>query len=909
MQIPITGGQPSDLPATKFYAPALPGNLLARERLHDQLMLAMQSRFTLLSAPAGAGKTTLLNSWRTNKQAGQKMVWLSLDASDNDVVHFWSYIAIALKQMHGIGDHVLSTLKSSLKPSINAALTQLCEELAAHNENYLLILDDYHFIDEPYIHDTLLQFIEQMPPNIHIIIATRVDPPLPLARLRAHGLMTEIRIADLRFTQTEIAELVARRLTIELSEADLTALETVTEGWVAGLQLVLLSMQDKRDITAFIASLSGTHRFIADYLAEEVLRSQPEAVQDFLLHTAHLKMLCGDLCDAVTGSDDGQRMLEWLERANLFLVALDDERRWYRYHHLFADFLRKQQAQQLADDQPELYARAAAWCQTAGDSTSAIDYALAAGDFDSVVRLIVAHAEARLSIGEVGTVRRWLAGLPEHVRRDHPILSLYHAWILMNTGQVDRIEAALVAAETALKSESLTLTGTERRIVAGEIAAMRGMMMMVVMQRPSFEFTAQASELLSPDNWLTGLNLFNLGFAYAWRGEIDTARNTLQAATESSLNSNNLYVAAMSIAAHSLFYAYWGDLNMADTVCKQGQADIGPERIKQPVAHLLYAAKAELDRERGYLQSARDLSRTAIQQLTPMENPELVVESHITLARALYALGDHDIAFETLDKLEAICDSPLVMIWSRIQVNCHRVRLEIKTGDVDRASGRMHTINHYWAQMAHIVADSHIAFHHDYVAFTEIRLLIAQNRYQDALDKLNGYLDMLTSLLGCEPPPSTRIEAGILRTLILHGLEGHSHRVYRVLAEALALAAPQRYVRLFADEDRPLTHLIYHLPARLLTQYDVPRDYIRLLLSSADYRPTEKSHSELFEALSEREIEVLQMVSDGYANQEIAEELHVSISTVKWHLSNIYGKLGVNKRTQAVLRARELELL
>lgn len=898
------------LPVTKLYIPLPHDDLLLRTRLHHQLQSGLNRRFTLISAPAGSGKTTLLNVWCIRSRAERAIAWVSLDSFDNDPVRFWTYVAAAIDEAHpDESSQARALLESSLTPPINAALVELCNELAAVEQDCLLVLDDYHLIEEPQIHTDVLKFIEMMPPNAHVIISTRVDPPLPLARLRAHGLMAEVRIEDLRFTREEIADLLTQRLPISLSSEHVTALEASTEGWIAGLQLAMLSMQSNPDITSFITSLSGTHRHIADYLTEEVLRSQSPDVQRFLLQTAHLRSLCGPLCDAVTGQNNSQQMLEWLERANLFVVPLDDDRHWYRYHHLFADLLRKQQTQLYASSLPDLYQRAAAWSEAAGMVDNAIDYALEAQNYEAATRLIVHHAEGHLSRGELVTVRRWLQSMPPAARRQHPHLSLYYAWALLAAGQIDQVEDNLQAAEAVLDTTHHHLTKRELCTVHGEIAVVRGMLAMIIEQKPSFEFPARASELLPPDNWLIGLNQFNLGFAHLWRGDIKKADTALHAAIESSLKANNLYVAALAITMHGMFHGYWGELNEAEIMYRRGVASLGQERMKLPIAYLIKYVKGELDRERGDLQPARDLLEEVIENLTRMENPELVVEPHISLARSCFALGDHDSAFRVMDEIDAICDSPLVMTWSRVQVNSHYARLLIRAGRLDQAASRLNLALHSMDQIAHIIESSYVPFYRDYVVFTEVRLKLAQQRADEARILIEKHLNSVTG----EIARATRIEAGILRTLALHAIESHSHRVYRTLAETLAIAQPHRFVRLLADEGPVVGEILQHIPRKLLEQYDLSADYVRQLVEASGYQATDTQLTDpqaaLVEPLSERELEVLRLIADGYGNQQIAEELYLSLSTVKWHLSNIYGKLGVNKRVQAISRARELKLI
>ena len=437
---------------TKLYVPKWRPDLVQRARLIERLDSGFERKLTLVSAPAGSGKTTVLAEWVAATPAGERRVaWVSLDQSDNDPALFWAYLITALQTVQsGVGEKALSLLHSPQPPPIEALLGTLLNEISTISHNFVLVLDDYHLIDTQPIHAAITFLLGHLPPQMHVAIASRADPPLPLSRLRGRGELAELRDSDLRFTPDEAAAFLNEVMGLELSADDVAALETRTEGWIAGLQMAALSMQGRKDLTGFIETFSGTHRYLLDYLGEEVLQRQADHVQSFLMQTSILGRLTGPLCDAVTGQTDGQAMLEKFERANLFTTALDDERRWYRYHHLFAEFLVRRLSQQEVSQVADLHRRASVWCEANDLWHEAIGHALAAADFDTAARLIV-HATDTIGIaGETNTFLGWLDSFPDEQFSARPQLCIYHSAALGNNLQYDAAERRLQEAETAI---------------------------------------------------------------------------------------------------------------------------------------------------------------------------------------------------------------------------------------------------------------------------------------------------------------------------------------------------------------------------------------------------------------------------------------------------------------------------
>jgi LuxR family maltose regulon positive regulatory protein len=540
------GAQDLTLLTTKLYIPPPLPNLVERPRLVKRLDegLRLGHRLTLISAPAGFGKTTLVSDWL--RKTDFPVAWLSLDESDNDPARFLIYFIAALSRVEGTGSTfgkgALTMLQSSQPPATDVVLTALINEVAAFPDRIILVLDDYQTIASSSVDDALTFLLENLPPRMHLVIATREDPHLPLARLRAQGQLTELRATDLRFSSSEAAEFLNQAMDLDLSTEHIAALEARTEGWIAGLQLAAISMQGRKDATSFINSFSGSHRFILDYLIEEVLGQQSEHVQTFLLQTAILDRLTGSLCDAVcgascedTGQDDGRTTLEMLEHANLFLVPLDEERRWYRYHHLFADLLRQRLHQTQPDWVPALHRRASGWYQDHGFVDEAIEHALRGEDFTRAAHLIEKYADALWQRGEHITVSNWTNALPDSLVRERPYLCVYHAWALQLTGQFDAAEARLSAAEEALTSFCQE-NDADAKTIRGHVHSHRAYLTFIRGEHAkTINYARQALEQLPPEATVirTQTALY-LGVAYRFQGELQAALDIFTEAVASS---------------------------------------------------------------------------------------------------------------------------------------------------------------------------------------------------------------------------------------------------------------------------------------------------------------------------------------------------------------------------------------
>lgn len=488
---------------TKLYIPSLRPELVSRPRLLTRLNegLARQAGVTLISAPAGFGKTTMLSAWIPHSQ--RCVVWVSLDEGDNDPTRFWVYFIGAIQKLQSnLGENALLLLQSPQPPPLELILTTLLNELAPFPDSFALVLDDYHVVENPAIHAATLFLLDHLLPQMHLIITTRVDPPLPLSRLRARGQLTELRAADLRFTSAEVATFLNEVRGLNLSAETVVALETRTEGWIAGLQLAALSMQGRDNINGFVEAFTGSHRFILDYLTDEVLQQRPKGTGDFLLQTSILDRLCGSLCDAVTGQRDGQMTLERLEQANLFIVALDDERKWYRYHHLFAEVLRQGLQRSLsAEVVADLHCRASTWYEQEGLVDEAVHHALVGYDFEQAARLIEGVHSTKWQTGEIKTLQGWLAALPVAAWRTHPRLWLVQAWAAMTLGEFSEADEKLREAEAAVA----LLDEASARSLLPEVLAFRASYASLIRDPSAVQLAQQALRDLPQDYWLRGM--------------------------------------------------------------------------------------------------------------------------------------------------------------------------------------------------------------------------------------------------------------------------------------------------------------------------------------------------------------------------------------------------------------------
>ncbi|GAB4201185.1 MAG: LuxR C-terminal-related transcriptional regulator [Roseiflexaceae bacterium] len=939
-----------DLLVTKLALPPLRSALVERPRLLARLHEGLRGPLTLVSAPAGFGKTTLLASCLRNappeaRPAHQAQVaWLALDTSDNDPVRFWRYVIAALeRQRPGVGARALRLLPGSADRLSEAALTALINGLAELPRPIVLALDDYHLIDEPLIHAGLTFLLDHMPAPLRLVIASRTTPPLPLERLRVRGQVVELDAASLRFTADEATQLLNRVMGLGLPPEAVGALAERTEGWGAGLLLAALSLRDRPDPEAFIAAFSGAHRTVLDYIAAEVLERQPPAIQRFLLHTAVLDRMCAELCDAVTerleardlrlgdseslqtpspmpsvSSDTpqasslkpqaSQTMLEWLERANLFVVPLDEERRWYRYHQLFGDVLRERLRLRAPELLPELHLRAARWYAGQGLSSEAVEHALAAGDWEMAAPLIAQTGREMLLRSELTTLRHWLDALPPAQLRAHPRLCLMDGWFLVLSGLIDQAEQLLVHVERLaidpatppdpeLPDEMLMLRMT--------IGALRGTHTQLE------ELPDRVIVRLQQNPFMRSIAALLAGYPPAFRGDIGLATQAFERAAQIGRDSGSPLIVLLALCQLADLQVLQGRLRQAVTTYEQARAELtSHQRTRLTLEGLVLIGQGELARERNELLRAELLLNEGLAYSASIGEFNHI-DGYVSLARVALARGDTARAELLAQRAAELAERLNISLLGRMARSA-QARLWVATGELARAQ--------QWADAPAIQLAGHDLRDENwsYVLIeieqlTRVRLLNAHGCHREALAVLEWLL------------PSTgervrnRIEGLVQRAVALCGL-GEPAAGCDCLAEALGLAEPEGYVRLFLDEGRNLQPLLHELAAqdastaayaaRLLDQL---RREPRLAgghggdaASQPDPAAEEPGDAQF---LSPRELEVLRLIADGMSNSEIAARLVVAQSTVKKHVHNIFGKLGAQSRTRALVRARELGLL
>lgn len=877
--------------ATKLYRPKWRAGSVPRARLIQRLRQGSERKLTLLSAPAGSGKTTLLAEWLAAPRAGERAAgWVSLDATNNDLTSFWSYIIAALQTVQsGVGEQARALLNSPQPPPIEAVVTTLINDITAITDDFTLVLDDFHVIDAEPVHRAVTFLVDHLPPRMHLVIASRADPPLPLARLRGRGDLHELRAADLRFTPDEAAAFLNEVMGLDLSAADVAALETRTEGWIVGLQLAALSMQEREDVPGFIRAFAGDDRYIVDYLVEEVLQRQPDDVRGFLLQTSILDRLCGPLCDAVLldPAASGQATLEAIERANLFLVPLDNERRWYRYHHLFADLLRQRLHQGAASSAgdaergvAELHIRASEWYEHNGLEIEAFHHAAAANDVARVERLIEGAWMPLHFRGAVAPVLNWLESQPRTVLDARPSLWTTYASVLLVTGQGDRVEPKLHAAEAALQdAEPDDMT----RDLIGRIAAIRATV--AATQTEVATIIAQsrrALEYLHSDNLpFRTSTAWKLGYAYHLQGDRAAARHAYTDVIRTGTASRNTIFTLVATIGLGNVQETDNQPYLAAETYRSALHLLGDQPL--PVASEAHLGLARIYYEWNDLDAAHQHGQQSIHPGRQTENDGRFVAGEVFLAHLKHVRGDDAGAATLLDAAEEF-----VRRHHRVRqmpaVAAARVRILLHQGNLPAAARLAQAHNLPISQARVCLAQGDLS--------TTLVLLAPVRQRAEA----KGWAD-------------ERLAVMVLQAVALQA-HGETDEAAQLLGEALTLAEPGGLIRIFVDEGDAMRRLLRHAAARgvagaytrrLLAAFDTPAQPVATAAPAAT--------AGLIEPVTAREVEILRLVAAGMRNQEIADQLVISLPTVKRHIANAYGKLGVSHRTEAVARATELNLL
>jgi LuxR family transcriptional regulator, maltose regulon positive regulatory protein len=909
--VPLTN---DSLVSTKLRPSQGRPKLVARPQLTAMLERESGRKLTLISAPAGFGKTTLLVDWLRGREDGdQSVAWVSLDEGDNDPVRFLTYLVAALRRTvgEGFGEGVLAALRSPEPPRMEAVLGAFVNELDDLPGEVAVVLDDYHVIDSEAVHGVASFLLEHLPPNVHLVISSRIDPPLQLSRLRTRNQMTELDAAHLTFTSEEAASFLNTVMGLELSAEDVAMLEERTEGWIAGLQLAALSMRDRKDVPGFIKAFSGSHRDVLDFLAEEVLRRQPERVQEFLLETSMLDHLTGPLCDALTSRSDGQEMLERLERENLFVVPLDEERRWYRYHHLFADFLRTRLERQSPERVSEQHCQAAAWYEQDGLISEAVGHALAAEDHERAADLIEQGIAEMWRRGEVMTLLGWLEVLPEGAKRRRPRLLLEHATALMVVGRLDEVEPLLREAEHAAGGSRADSVGDQvdtgeahRRYVLGYVATIRAWRTVRLGDpQGAIELARQALALLPEDDSRSrNIAAFSLAGAYQDAGDLAAASAVFAEISERGLAAGHDYMALGAMAHQAELQMARGRLREAELILQRA-LQLAAERggASLHATGEVHVTVGQLSYEWNDLDSAAHRLKEGMELARRISRFDTLVDAYIALSRVQRARGDVEGTLEATQEADRLAQRSGVGE-EIVKAAVWKARLHLTMGDLATAAIEQDRATGVSGRVPHSVQDIE--------RIGLARLLVAREEHDEALEMLAR----LREAAEASGKTGKAIEILALEAVALQA-KGEKEQAVGILARALALAEPEGYVRTFADEGSPMAALLSEVldakqRGRLVP--DVPAYYLRKLSAALERDASSAAApagGELREPLSERELEVLALLAAGKSNRQIASELFVALSTVKTHIKNIYGKLDVRNRMQAVSRARELNLL
>lgn len=871
---------------TKHHVPRQHGRLVPRTRLVERLQRGLEQKVSLITAPAGFGKTTLLAEWLG--MSGRAVGWLSLDTSDSEPSLFWAYFIKTLRRCHPtVGLQALSVLQSGHTRDSHAVVRLLINDIHATDADFVVVLDDYHLIDSEEIHQALAFLIDHQPPGLHLALVSRSEPPLPLARLRARGELSEIRAADLRFTDTEAVNFLSDVMGIELSPVEAAQLERRTEGWVAGLKLAALSIRAGRDLHGPISSSGPDGRYVADYLIEEVLLSQSERIRHFLLDTSILERLTPALCNTVTGLADARETLELLEKRNLFLVPLDDRRECYRYHHLFRDVLRTTLVREDPSRERLLHRRASLWFQEAGPRLEAVRHAVAAGDHERAAELLETEWPAKDRSFHTAAWLRSVKELPQELVQGRPVLGMGYAWALLNAGELDPAEVALNRVEQHLSTapaDRVTVDPARCETLPAEVASAR---VYLAQARGSARMTvAQAEDALRlvPEGdhagKATGLALLSLArwadgdLEPAYDGFSEALRHMRLADERLSAIRGAFVLGDLRVAQGRLREAvacYREGLREAEAYCGPGV----------PETDELYLGLSEVYREWGDL----ELARSSLRAMEDASRSRAYAGNRqrwcISMARILEAEGDLEGSDAML--VEALAQQVLTPLPRARPIGAMRARNAMARGQRAWADR--------WVRDARVTIGEAPTFLREFELITFARLLLARAQPTEALP--------LLARLAEHGSGGNRIEVLVLQARALADLRETS-RATEVLARSLEEAESEGYLRVFVDEGDPIRTLMQGLTqmgsaANVLAAFPPSGSLLKQPIPG--------------ESITPREVEILRLLNEGLRNQDIADRLFISPATVKRHLANAYEKLGVRHRTGALIRARKLGLL
>lgn len=886
--------------ATKLSIPSVRPDLVPRAHLLARIHEGLARSLFLVSAPAGSGKTTLVSVWA--RASSLPVSWLSLDKADNDPCRFLTYVAVALQEVAPDLDRLVLPLLQTSQPSpVEVVLTALINRISEMPEPFVLVLDDYHLIETPSVHHILSFLLEHLPHQMHLVLITRADPPLPLARLRARGRLAELRAADLSFSLDESAVLLNEMMGLKLTTDDVNTLVGRTEGWAVGLQLAALSMQGRADLQSFITRFTGSQEYIADFLTDEVLEQQPEKTKSFLLQTSILERMTGPLCDAVLNGTSSQSVLEELQESNLFLVSLDDERRWYRYHHLFAELLLHRLKRETPNLVASLHQRASEWFEQQGLLPEAIKHALDAQDFETAARLVNTVFDQLWETGTHTTLKGWLERLPDATLNSWPQLIVRQAMFHTLRGQVNAAETHLHDAEQMLDQKQPADSAKWQ----GIIACLRGHLAWVKSDVPDIVRQSQVALDILPERegeWRS-FAAMTLGGAFSIEGKTQQAGEAYEQALETARKSGNLRFILAPAIKLAFNLRDQGRLTQATRVCEENIHLIDASGYGHPSYQgVLLSLSGDILREWDQLDEALELARKGKVLGEQGLETTTLAWNYYFLIRVLIARQDFSVATSALQDLEAECGEDAVPAWFRSRIAELKIQLLLAQHD-------LYGVERFLAVREPFM-DSSLRYLQmdERIQLARFFLMVGQESSDVShLDQAQSILARVEHVAEQTQLADRLIKILALQSLV-HQAMGNTTQAVDVLHSALALGEPEKYIRTFIDEGPAMVTLL-----RGAAEQGMHLAYIRELLgaiAASPVSPTVPQHDEkLAEPLSGREIEVLSLIAEGLTNREIAERLYIAPTTVKVHARNIFGKLGVHNRTQAVATARVLGLL
>jgi len=945
---------------TKLFIPPSKSDLLDRPRLVRRLNEGLGGKLTLISAPAGFGKTTLLTSWiHSDGETLQRSpplplaAWISLDEGDNEPVRFVSYLVAALRNIQPeVGGSTLDILQTPNPPPDEILLVSLINELSEIQNNFMVVLDDDHVVIEERVHSIITFLLENQPPQMHLVISSRSDPPWPYARLRGRGEINEIRVNELRFTPEESSDFLNDVMGLELSPKDISALEDRTEGWIAGLQMAALSIQGRKRtqgdhaVTVFVKAFAGSNRFVLDYLLEEVLNQQSSEIQAFLLQTSILERLTASLCDDVTQRDDSQELLAQLEQANLFLIPLDDKRRWYRYHNLFADLLKSVLGKNFPNYDLHIHRRASKWFEKNGLMVDAVSHALAAGDTERVANLVEGNAAlAMMDYGELNTLVSWLDTLPQEVACSRPWLCVFNAWALVYTGQLDAVEPLLQNAEQLLESmkrwmsmqkrpdiaidaggpESVSQSGSivsvppldelERQHIFGNLCAIRAY---VAELRGDFgeaiDCARSALENLPEEDLMArGSAATVLGAVLRICGDFESARQALDEAKLLRQAAGDSQTALFMNCSLAYLLFVQGKLREAEgsfrKVLQLSEVGLGRGGRSLPIKGYAHTRLSAVLRERNEMDAAIFHAEKGLEISKQWGQADVLVYGFVEKARTLQVLGKDQEARELFQEARIVAFK--VSPWFGSLLECWESELYLIQDDLKQP--------YRWVQKYGLKFDDLFEFSREAEYRVLARFLIAEAKVEPNSDQIDQAVSLLDRLIDMEESAgatSALIEVRVLKAVTLM-LTGNKTEALPFFMHGLCLGEPERYVRTFLDEGTVVAELL-----SLAMTKGIAVDYVKFLYHEMDDEivlerlgvEPDATHDEfialgMVEPLSERELQVLRLMDSELSSPEIADELVIAVSTVRSHIKNIYSKLDVHSRYEAVEKAHVMDLI